>query len=660
MNKILRIIRNINGKTWGIVGIAFFIGLWIGLPGEEENHTHSAGIEEVEAWTCSMHPIVNLPEPGQCPICFMDLIPLKTSAVSVLPNQLSLSEDAVKLADIETSVVVREIAEMNIRLSGKVEYDETKIGNITAWVPGRLERMFVDYTGITVNEGDHMVELYSPDLYSAQEELIQARKLIELNGNHSSLIQRTAQTTLDAAREKLRLLGLMEDQIKTIETSDKPSNLVTVYSPMTGVVIKKNGVEGAYVKTGTNIYTIADLSRVWVILDAYERDLPWLIFGQTVTFNTESVPGKKFEGKIAFIDPVLDPKSRTVKVRINILNPDGELKPGMFVQATVLARIDAEGKAINPEFENKWVCPMHPEVVKEHKTDCDICGMDLVKSETLGIVHSSENDHKNILVPASAVLKTGERAIVYVKIEGETSIFEGREVVLGSRVKDAYIVKSGLSEGELVVTRGNFKIDSAMQISAKRSMMNPKGGPSGMGHNHNGNMPIEQKHELQSMDKYESNESFQKAIKLISDAYFVVQTALSKDNFKDGKTAMFALNTVVTAVQEKDFGLDENAFMKWNEIQMSILGLTEHAQHWQRIDVIRDAFRKVSLSMVSLEESFGHSTGDVYYEVFCPMAFGNEGAVWLTNKKDINNPYFGEKMLNCGEVKKEFKSIDGK
>jgi Cu(I)/Ag(I) efflux system membrane fusion protein len=564
-----------------------------------------------------------------------------------------MSESAMKLANIETIPASMGIAELEIHLSGKVKYDESRIGNITAWVPGRLERMFVDYTGISVKKGDHMMELYSPELYTAQEELIQARKLFDSNKGQSVIGKKTIKATLQASREKLRLMGLLDEQIQKIEESDSPSNLTTVYSPMSGVVIQKNGVEGAYVKTGTNIYTIADLSRVWVIFDAYESDLPWLAFGQKVTFSAEAIPGETFEGRVAFIDPVLDAKTRTVKVRMNVLNPNGMIKPGMFVHGTIHATLDGDGKAINPELANKWICPMHPEVVRDQKGDCDVCGMDLVKSESLGIVHTPYHQHENLLIPASAVLKTGNRAIVYVKISGEEPTFEGREVVLGSRVGDKYIVKSGLKEGELVVKKGNFKIDSAMQIAAKPSMMNPSGGPSGMGHNHGG-MSSGQNHKMSTMETFESTTSFRKAQTLITDAYFIAEDALAKDNFKESKTALFALNIVLSATTTKTFDLSEKATKKWNEIRNQLILLTNHAQHWQDIEEARKAFKGLSQSMLSLEQSFSHESSDSYYEIFCPMAFDNTGASWLSKEKDVNNPYFGASMLKCGEVKQEF------
>ncbi|MEJ2720300.1 MAG: efflux RND transporter periplasmic adaptor subunit, partial [bacterium] len=232
-------------------------------------------------WTCSMHPQIKLPNPGKCPICHMDLIPLETSPTEELgPRQLRLSETAKQLAHIETTPAQRAFAEANIRLVGKIEYDETKLAYITAWVPGRLDRLYADFTGIRVNKGDHMVYMYSPELLAAQEELLQARAAVKsLARTSSSILRDTAQSTLDAARGKLRLFGLTTGQIQSIETSGKTSDHLTIYAPVGGVVVQKDAKEGMYVSTGTRIYTIADLSTLWVMFEAYESDLPWLRYG---------------------------------------------------------------------------------------------------------------------------------------------------------------------------------------------------------------------------------------------------------------------------------------------------------------------------------------------------------------------------------------------
>lgn len=414
-------------------------------------------------WTCSMDPQIRMHEPGACPICGMALIPLETSGI--IDRQIEFTDAAKKLMQVETAVAERKFVSAEIRMVGKVAYDETGVKYITAWVPGRIDRLFADYTGMTVKKGDHMVELYSPDLLSAQAELLQAVK----SGSSSNY----AAATLEAARKKLELLGLNQEQIKQIEKSSEPVEHITINAPTGGVVIHKNATEGMYVETGTQIYTIADLSQLWVKLDAYESDVKMIRYGQQVEFTTEAYPGETFAGSIIFIDPALDPETRTVKVRVNVANPDNKLKPEMFVRAVVRPRLAEDGKVLAKDMAGKWVCPMHNEIVKDSAGTCDICQMPLESAESLGFVNKGE-DHPPLVIPASAPLITGARAVVYVQVpDMEKPTYEGREVVLGSRAGDYYIVESGLAEGDVVVTKGNFKIDSAMQIQAKPSMMSP-------------------------------------------------------------------------------------------------------------------------------------------------------------------------------------------
>ncbi len=452
---------------------------------------------EAQRWTCSMHPNVNLPGPGQCPICSMPLIPVRSERESDTGaggmRRFTTSAEGMALMDIQTSPVERRFVTAEVRMVGKVAYDETRVAYITAWVPGRLDRLFVDYTGVRVNEGDHMVYIYSPELMSAQEELLQALKAVrELSGSDVTIIKETARATVEAARDRLRLWGLKPEQIREIEEQGTPTDHVTIYAPIGGTVIHKNAQEGMYVQTGTRIYTISDLSRVWVLMDAYESDLKWLRYGQEVTFTTEAYPSDAFAGRIAFIDPVVSPRTRTVKVRVNVPNPQVKLKPEMFVRGLVRAQVAGGGRVMEPEFAGKWICPMHPEIVKVDFGACDVCGMDLVTTESLGYLPvAAEERARPLVIPVSAALVTGTRAVVYVQVpEADKPTFDGREVVLGPRAGGYYIVRHGLAEGELVVTRGNFKIDSALQIEAKPSMMAPEGGGVGAGHHHGGEMPV--------------------------------------------------------------------------------------------------------------------------------------------------------------------------
>ena len=461
MSKLTDKLRALKGR-WGVVllvVIAFAAGAllrggrepeWNARVPEGRGDVEPAK-QETQLWTCSMHPQIKLPKPGKCPMCGMDLIPLETGKDQMEGmRELSVSTHSAKLMEIETAPVERRFVTAEIRMVGKVDYNETRVSDISAWVPGRLDRLFVDYTGVPVRKGDHMVYLYSPELLSGQEELLQAIQAV-----------------------------------KNLKGSDH----MTIYSPAGGIVIHKHVQEGMYVKTGTKIYTIADLSQVWVQLDAYESDLAWLRYGHNVGFTTEACPGEAFKGTISFIDPILNEATRTVKVRVNVPNPEMKLKPGMFVRAVVRAKVTSSGRVMDAALAGKWICPMHPEEVKDAAGNCGICEMPLVRTESLGYVGvDPEKADKPLVIPASAPLITGKRAIVYVVVpDREKPTYEGREIVLGPRAGDYYLVRRGLNEGDRIVTKGSFKIDAELQIQAKPSMMTPEGGAAGgRAHAHGG------------------------------------------------------------------------------------------------------------------------------------------------------------------------------
>ncbi len=433
--------------------------------------------EEALEWTCSMHPLVRQPEPGICPICAMDLILAEPAGGARWGDEFVTSEAARALMKVQTAPVERRFAEAELRLVGKVAYDETKLGYITAWVPGRIERMYADYTGMQVQRGDHMVELYSPELLAAKDELRRASQALgRLSASAPGVMRQTAETSLKAIRTKLKRWGLTEAQVRQAESQGMSSDRITIYAPMSGTVIERNGSEGVYVDIGTRLYALADLSVVWVLLEAYESDLPWLHYGQPVTFTAEASPGERFEGKIAFINPVLNPDTRTVQVRVNVPNARGLLKPDMFVRGVVRSKVATGGRVMDPGLAGKWISPMHPEVVKDGPGTCDVCGMALVPAEELGFVPANAKpEDRPLVIPATAPLITGKRAVVYVEVPGAVQpTYEGREIELGPRAGAYYLVKSGLREGERVVTHGNFKIDSALQITAKPSMMSPE------------------------------------------------------------------------------------------------------------------------------------------------------------------------------------------
>jgi Cu(I)/Ag(I) efflux system membrane fusion protein len=600
--------RNTLIMLLAFTGAALVIGILIGrltkkpVPGEMDEHTHEETAPEV--WTCSMHPQIQTPEQGDCPICGMDLIPLESGSPDTGPRTLVMSEAAIALAEIATSSVKREFPTAEVRLVGRLEFDETRIKSLTARFPARIDQLFVNYKGAPVKTGEHLAMIYSPELSTAQHELLMGYKA-----------DPTGPLTI-AAREKLRLWDLLPEQIDEIIAIGKPSDQFELRAPVGGIVIEKHVHEGDYVQTGQPLFKIADLNRLWLFLDAYESDLPWLRYGQIVEFTVEAFPGETFSGRIAFIEPEMNRKTRTAAIRVDVPNPDGRLKAGMFARGTVRAQVATGGEVFAPDVAGKWISPMHPEIIKDGPGSCDVCGMDLVPAESLGYKDIPEGDAP-LVVPASAVLRTGKRAVVYVRESGTEPAFSGREIVLGPRTGDLFIVKGGLSEGERVVTNGAFKIDSALQIQAKPSMMSMPDDVS-----------IE---ELQSYGEVTAE---------ILPGYFSLQDAMAKDDFHASKSAIDDLMTKA--------GHDS-----------TISGILHKMGEADDMDTLRrPLFEDLSNRVIELVRANVDSlSGDVYL-MSCPMVYDDRddnSADWLQNHGELLNPYWGDVMLHCGLTKEKIR-----
>jgi membrane fusion protein, copper/silver efflux system len=595
--------------------------------------------EEVpEIWTCPMHPQIKLPDSGDCPICGMDLVLLDSSG-DTDPRRISMSPAARELAQIQTVPVERRELTASVRMVGKVSMDETRMRTVSAWVGGRLDRLFVDYTGIRVKQGDHLVRLYSPDLLTAQEELLAARQRYDRDaGSASSFLTASNQRSYQATREKLLLWGLTEKQLDALEQSGEVQDMVTIPAPIAGIVMERLVEEGSYVETGTPIYRLADLSKLWVQLDAFEQDLAWLRYGQEVALTVEALPGETVSGRISFIEPVIDPHRRTAKVRVTVDNSDGRLKPGMFARAVVQVRVGEHGLALDRSLAGKWISPMHPEIVKDEAGVCDVCGIDLVTAESLGLVAAEGADESlPLVVPVSAVLVTGKRAVAYVDVPGaEKPTFEGREILLGPRAGDYYLVREGLAENERVVSRGAFRIDSAMQIQAKPSMMS---------------MPAEQ-------GKVSDAEiaPYRSSLNAFYREYLQAQVALALDDFSAAQSAL--VRVAASLEQTKLDALPADLRREAKGQHARIQSALEHIAHMQGIAELRVAFEESSNAAISLARTFGQPGEAALHEAFCPMAFDDAGASWLQSGEKINNPYFGSEMLGCGEIRSAFGVID--
>ncbi len=578
------------------------------------------GAEKKQHWTCSMHPQVDEDGPGKCPYCGMDLIPVASGKGGVL----TLTKEAAALAEVEVTKVKRRPLNASILVTGKVVEDETRVHSVTAWVSGRIDRLFVDFTGTRVSVGDHIAELYSPQMISAQEEYLEARKaLSEMAASKSPLMLDTTRASVRAARDKLRLLGLDEMQIKEIETSGKAKDHITIRAPHGGIVTKKRVQLGTYVKTGQELYEVVDLTQVWVELLAFERDLPLLKFGQKVEVRVDAIPGKVFEGRISLLDPEIDPRTRTLPLRVVLENKDLRIRPGMFARASVKVPLDAEGNPRTKDFSNAWICPMHPEVVRKEKGNCPKCGMPLVKGSTLGL-HGQGVLQDPLAVPESAVLFTGRRSIVWVALAGDKPQYMPREIILGPRGEGYYVVLSGLMEGERVVTEGAFKIDSEAQIKSRPSapipsMMSPGG-----------------------LQKAKEPKTSKQASKIPN-----LKTVNSADLAKILKFYLRAQDLLAKSNKEAAREALTEGFVDVNAPAFE--GLRKKLMEDKSDRGLLEVFRDLGTALFTRKEKLAGIQEKLVW-AFCPMAFDGDGANWLQVGKKIQNPYYGTEMLSCGEV----------
>jgi Cu(I)/Ag(I) efflux system membrane fusion protein len=545
----------------------------------QESHDHEAESMQTdqgeEVWTCSMHPQIRQNESGQCPICGMDLILLESNSSSD-PLVLEMTNEAVKLANIQTTTVGDEtsLSGKTIRLSGKVQADERLASSQVAHVPGRIEKLFVTFTGEQVRKGQKVATLYSPELITAQRELFEAIKLQDLNPG-----------LLEAARNKLRFWKIGNATIDSIEQNGSIQETFTLHADESGVVTNRRVAIGDYLKKGEPLFDLMNLRKVWVLFDAYEENLSTISVGDRIEFTTPSVPNKTFKTRVTFIDPVLNPNTRVASLRTEVGNSNGLLKPEMFVNGTL---------------ENKNI------------------------------------SKAQLTVPKSAILWTGRRSVVYVKVPDRViPSFQFREVELGEGLGDSYQIISGLELGEEIVTNGSFTIDAAAQLNNQASMMNrsvkvkDSGTPS---------IPDYSK-ETPSVFKQQLNE-------------LAIQYLALKDGFVatniDSTTRV--AGDFLKALKNVDMSLIKgDAHLYWME-QLDVL--KSHGQEIVEIPDIEDQRRQFSFlsdALINAIQSFGVEGTNLYIQ-YCPMAFNNEGADWISDEEQIRNPYFGDKMMKCGTV----------
>ncbi|MTB50024.1 efflux RND transporter periplasmic adaptor subunit [Lewinella sp. W8] len=560
-------------------------------PPATQAHDHSAHeTGGAEIWTCSMHPQIQQDGPGDCPLCGMDLIPLEVGN-NTDPAVMTMTEAAVALARVRTVRVGNGgdsteggQSSASLTLTGKLAVDERTTAVEVTEFGGRIERLNVSFSGEPVRAGQRIATVYAPDLVVAQEEFLQARQFRDLNPD-----------LVSAARTKLRNLGVTEEQITTLETTGQVIRDFPIYADNSGTILETKAEVGQYLPAGGSLYTYTNLSRLWVLLDAYEADLASISVGDRVNFSVPALPGQNFSARITFVDPAIDPATRTAAVRAEVINRNGRLKPDMFVEGTIIT---------SPARQ--------------------------------------EDTEEDLRVPRSAVLWTGERSVVYVALpDTEVPTYEFREVTLGDRVGDQYRVRSGLASGDRVVMEGAFQIDAAAQLNNKASMMNRDvliaGRPA-----------PEAVAEAIPDFRENSPEKLRNQLGRVVEAYLPL-----KDRLVATATADAALITsLLTALEAVDGDLlTGDARDYWSQQREALDSHAKLLLENPEVAGQREQFDYLSRALIKALTAFGVS-GD-YYVQHCPMAFNNTGADWISNETQIRNPYFGDLMLKCGLVTDE-------
>lgn len=571
---------------WATVAVALLLGVafgddvkaglkkaWEAVAGGDE---HDEGAH-TQWYTCGMHPWVILPKPGDCPICHMALTPIDpakfTGEITIPPAVVQ--NIGVRIATVEKGPLTREI-----RTVGSVAFDETRVRDVNLKVEGWIEAIHVDYLGAPVQAGEPLFDLYSPALYAAQEEYLQAWRRARTDAA-------AGRDMLDAARTRLEFFGISAEQLEEIAARGEPTKTLTIRSPFTGLVVEKHANEGMQVTPGMQLYRIADLSVVWVMVTLYEYQLPFVSDGQAASMSLPYVPGQTFEGRVAYVYPTLDERTREVQARLEFDNPGLLLKPGMFATVHIQSTL-AEDR---------------------------------------------------VLVPREAVIDTGERQVAFVSLgEGR---FEPRDVRIGAEGDSGRLsILEGLRPGERVVVSGQFLLDSESRIrEALAKMM--KGDPAS---EQEAEAAVVGASDLQGLP-----EAMTKELSAILDAYFTIGDTLASDRADGIAAPARAIAKSVDALTGVAVPGAPHFWHQHDEVATvrgKALELVESAE----IEDARLKFADLSVALSTLLRATGvpPAYGKEVQELHCPMfREGQGGSIWLQPKGGVRNPFYGSQMLEC-------------
>ncbi|GGG88356.1 hypothetical protein GCM10011416_00770 [Polaribacter pacificus] len=562
-----------------ILAFGLLLGWWFfGSSSSNQTHPdHEEATAKNEFWTCSMHPQIMQPEAGDCPICGMDLIVAEANADGLSIHQFKLTNNAMALANIQTSVVGQNAEQSNsLKITGKIVENEETTETLSAHYNGRVEKLFINFVGEKIKKGQAVAEVYSAELVNAQQELLTAYAL------------RAEQPNLyKAVQNKFKNWEIHQNQLDEIIRTGVIKNSFTLYAHASGTVSEIFVNQGGHIANGMPIFKLAKLQSVWAVFDLYERQLGQFSVGQKIAVGTQAFPNKTYQASIAFIQPALDSKTRTVAMRVVLQNKDELLKPGMFVEGVAL-------------------------------------------------LDTSKNTE--ISIPTTAVLWTGKRSVVYLKTAAETPVFELREVQLGLQSGNSYPVISGLNTGDEIVTNGTFTVDAAAQLQGKKSMMNQQENSAAV---NSKDSPIA------GLERKEVSAEFQQQLAVAFNAYIQLKDALVLDKAVTAVEAEPFLNALSkVSMNLLTSSSDHTQWMGYAKHMKTAANLILNSDD---LGVQRNEFRQLSNNMINAVQLFGIQKK--VYKQFCPMANNDKGAYWLSLDAAVKNPYYGAAMLNCGEVK---------
>lgn len=559
-------------------------GHWIGFGHDHEDEAVAVTDEsgQVQYYTCGMHPWVILPKPGDCPICHMELTPIDPNKFT---GEIAIDPVIVQNMGVRVQPVVTGPLTRTIRTVGTVDYNERAVRDVNIKTPGWIEKLHVDFVGARVKAGEPLFELYSPQLFAAQEEYLLAKRSAGTAGEAKGL--------LEAARTRLEYFDITDQQITALEAAGKPAKTMTIESPHTGVVIAKHANEGMKVDPGMQVFRIADLSTVWVLVTLYEYQLPYIETGMKATMSLPYIPGQTLEGEVIYIYPYLDKKTREVQVRLEFDNPRNLLKPGMFANVTLENTLAAE------------------------KT----------------------------LAPRSAVIDTGERQVAFVS-RGEGK-FEPRDVRLGVETGDGMVeIISGLKPGEMVVTSGQFLIDSEAKMREALAKMI------------RGDLAADQKVTAEVAGSASIDELPDDAAAKLNAAlehYLAIGDTLAGDTTKGVADHAQKLATALDELVKTEVPADPHL---WHKHQDAIATARSNALKLVDTDDLAEARLQFAEASTSLETLLMATGVPPSFErevqvLHCPMyRSGQGGTIWLQPAGDVRNPYFGATMLECFDQRK--------